>query len=191
MKNVKFSVISTAILLLLAVSCSQNEKINDTQIEHKKFLTNVAIVETNSVVVARGDNSKVALTIELFSPDKNYPLGSAVNINDIEYCDNGLFNDLVAGDRVYTSVKTFTSSQPSSEFDLRISRANEFKYSDQLVQTLKKRYPKDARTKSIGVSCEVSLVTCPETSWYNSCWPLSSPCTCVHIGPCSIEVSIF
>jgi hypothetical protein len=190
MKTMKFKALSTAILLSFALSCSQNEKI-DFQSEQKEFLFSVAIVETNSVVTAKvGDKSKVAQTIEVFNLNKKLALHDAYKVNDIEYSDNGQFNDLVAGDNIYTSVETFALSEIAKEFDIKVSKSQEFKYSNQLTEILQERYPKNARTKSIGVSCQISLRTCPQTSWYNTCW-WGDSCTCVHIGPCSAEFSIF
>jgi hypothetical protein len=183
MKSLKFQFLATTLLLALAVSCSQ-EEIVSSDVSQKDFLKSVAIVQTNSTINAKGGNgSTVALTIELFNFNKSYVLQSQYIIEDVEYYDNGQSNDLVAGDGIYTSVKSFERSQLSNQSQLKIATSEMFKYSDQLSNIIKKKYKSGARTQGVGVTCKVDLRPC--SGWWSWCG-----CDCVYIHDCELEVSI-
>jgi hypothetical protein len=76
-----------------------------------KFDESVALFQqTNTNVQSREKSTKVAYTFEMIDFSGDLTLGNVYKLEGIEYCDNGLFNDEIAGDGIYTSVETFSNS---------------------------------------------------------------------------------
>lgn len=115
-------------------------------------------------------------TIEIVNYHPTKKLLPAYMINGLEYCDNGKYNDKVAGDGIFTSVVNVRVTNLPKGTAKKYTASPALKY-------------QSANKTEIKFGCKVRLVTCPESSWYNSCWPFSSPCTCVEFYDCEAEIS--
>lgn len=180
-------------LIFLLFSCEKNETELES-LENKDFLTSVAIFDIGESISSKTSEDKLSYTLELKSFDNKYRLKEAYKINDIEYSDNGKFNDLIAGDGVYTSVNVFDSPKKS---DLKISYSKSFKYRDKISSYSKKVLATSNKSNNVGenatfgitITCDIVTRTCPQTRWYNTCW-FSDSCTCVYLENCQISVGI-
>src|SRR5690554_2942102 len=135
-------------------------------------LKSVAIIQ-GGVELDRS-TAKYSLIMEVKDFSGEYRLHDAFMIDGIEYSDNGKFNDEIANDGIYTSV---------NQYDLEASVVNKlinnyyihagsnFAYESELEDYVSAR-----PTFGVSAGCNVRLVDCPETSWYNDCW-FGSPCT--------------
>lgn len=131
--------------------------------------------------------------VEILNFDNRYSLNETFVIDDIEYSDNGRFNDMVANDGIYTSVQTFIpSSENQNAFEEEnvanvqvIADLDDFLYMDDLEQSLARIKPKVIAS----VGCDIVIRDCPQTAWYNSCW-FSDRCSCVYLENCELTVSI-
>lgn len=117
------------------------------------------------------------MTIEIVNYHPTKKLLPAYMINGIEYNDNGKYNDKVAGDGIFTSVRNVTVKGLPKGTSKKYNASSSLRY-------------QSANKSEIGIGCKVRTVTCPETNWWNSCWPLSSPCTCVEFYDCEVTISI-
>jgi hypothetical protein len=137
----------------------------------------------------KNSNKKQALTIEIINFDSRYKLLPSYVIDGIEYCDNGNYNDKIAGDGLFTSVTTHRVSTSKSSSTVNIFQGKNFQYTNELASIINSKYDSETRS-GIMVGCSVRIVTCPETSWYNSCWPFSSPCSCLEFYDCKVGLEI-
>ena len=213
MKKIKLILVFSIIALVTVVACSKDDTNVDNGLQEKtensqfslrgaaeiispeSFTKSVAIVKLAHAVSipAKTTKDEVALVIEVFNFDDNYSLNEAFVIDNIEYSDNGRFNDKVANDGVYTSVQTFTPSEENQnapeEEDVAnvmvIADMDDFLYMDDLKETLAKVKPKVYAQ----VGCDIVTRDCPQTTWYNSCW-FSDECTCVYLENCELTIGI-
>ncbi len=164
--------------------------INPKNADKNEALTANQFLESVLVVRRLGDansrsKTKKALEIELVNFNSSKKFLPAYLIDGIEYNDNGKFNDKIAGDGIFTSVtKHLVKGVPVDISEIG-SIAAQFKYQNQL-----KNYKSSTRGLEVTFSCKTRIVVCPETSWWNNCWPLSSPCTCVEFYDCEVSVTI-
>ncbi|NNK72799.1 MAG: hypothetical protein HKO94_06375 [Flavobacteriaceae bacterium] len=149
----------------------------------------VIFIQDLNQIRARSSQGKQALTITIVNFDNRFKLLPAYRIGDVEYCDNGQYNDVVAGDGIFTSVKKFNVNLGKSTNGIEVSKGTEFKYEKEMQALLNTKF-NDQRSSGIKFSCKVRTITCPETNWWNSCWPLSSPCTCLDFYDCELELEI-
>lgn len=184
MKNFKnvMSVITLTMVVLASINVNAQEKKNSLTL--KEFSESVLIMQDFTNV--RINKSK-ALKIKILNFHSEKQLESAYMINGIEYCDNGKFNDKVAGDGIYTSVKNIKVIK-LQEKSVLLNMNEDFKHDKELNKYLDDKLNVSSKTK-LKVSCKMSLETCPETSWWNDCW-FGSPCTCIQFRDCEIEVEI-
>tara|TARA_B110000879_G_C11137930_1_gene498968 strand:+ start:353 stop:961 length:609 start_codon:yes stop_codon:yes gene_type:complete len=188
-------------LSLLACSEYENKIENDLSIDYElstndtsNFLEAVAIIRTG-VLQKKSNKSKqekYAFTINIVDFSKNIDLHDAYVIDNIEYSDNGLYNDETPNDGIYTSVLTYKIiNQESNKINVFnsqiINRSEDFKYIKELNDYLKKK--NIASKTSIKFGCKLRSVNCPETSWWNECW-LGSPCTCIEFYDCSASIEV-
>lgn len=160
---------------------------NSVALSATEFEASVLILQDLSEFIGKATLKK-PLTMELVNFNSNRKLLPAYRINGIEYSDNGKFNDIVAGDGVFTSVTTHRVKGKAEDLSARGAKSNAFAYTQELLSFRKGIYASSQR--GIGLSCKIRLVTCPETTWYNSCWPLSSPCQCVEFFDCEVSVGL-
>lgn len=189
-------------MMVLVTSCANEEDSTNESLDD--FGSSVAIINTNDI--NQKDLSNIPITVELINFNSNYVLEEVYKINDIEYNDNGLFNDEVAGDGIYTSVEKFDFSKFNNLPKIKKSDVivgNNFTFLDELKLWLNSNYKTESFAKGPGrptvsikvsVGCELVTRPCPQTTWYNTCY-FSDECTCVYIENCdeiefSVEVGI-
>ena len=115
------------------------------------------------------------------------------------------YNDIKAGDGIYTSVELF--SKEVNDEDEYIYVGKHFEYLDDFDLLLIKNYGhflneiieinnsynQSAKTKgvvaSIKIACKIVTRECPEDKWYNKCL-FSSPCTCVYLEDCELTIDV-
>ena len=154
-----------------------------------RYESSVILIRDYNEIRQRSTEGKQALTFTMVNFDKRYKLLPAYLINGIEYCDNGRYNDAVAGDGVFTSVQKYNVTLSKSANGVNISKGSNFAYEKDLQKYINRSL--SGRSDSgIEVKCKIRTITCPETNWWNSCWPLSSPCTCIDFYDCEISVDI-
>jgi hypothetical protein len=180
-------------------ACSEDENKVKSELspnDTSTFLESVALIRTGVKTGTNAKNSeeKYAFTINVIDFSESIDLHEAYMIDDIEYSDNGLYNDEIANDGVYTSVQKYRIvNQESNKTNILntqiINKSDNFKYDKDLNNYLNKNGV--ASKTKIKFGCKVRTVTCPETSWWNDCW-FGSPCTCIEFYDCetSIEVEL-
>ena len=191
----KYLNISLVLILFITMwSCSE-ETIQENE-SLTTFEESVAIIEqgTTQFINLTDNKNQIALTIEIVNFNSNFNLAKEYTIDYIQYNDNGQFNDKIAGDGIYTSVQSFSKefNEINSELnEIIYNKGDLFKYSDKLTILLDERINEQQGLKStakitIKFGCSLRRATCPE---YKSCWPFSSPCTCIEYYDCegSIE----
>ena len=177
--------------------CKEDSKI-ETEIDSNNpsaFLESVAFVRTGvkSDDEGKNDEEKYAFTINIVDFSGSIELHEAYMIDDIEYSDNGLYNDEVANDGIYTSVQKYrivnqVENKANAMNNAIINKSDSFKYNKQLNNYIKNAVDSKLKVK---VGCKVRTVTCSEDNWWNECW-FGSPCTCIEYYDCeaSIEVEL-
>jgi len=185
-----FKIAFALILSLSFFACSEDNTENINNDTNNSFEKSIAILDTNSKVEGKTSKSNLeALTIELINFNEDYSLNEAYKINDIEFNDNGLFNDAIAGDGIYTSVELFDPLEnKSKEAGDKLSYSENFAFTEDLKKELRSRY-EGKRDVGISVSCDIVTRPCPQTTWYNTCY-FSDECTCVYLENCTGTVSI-
>ena len=194
LKKIGLLLIST----LLLIYCNSEDEnriekelsLNDTS----KFLESVVLIRTGVKAEANAkiSDEKYAFTINVVDFSESIDLHEAYMIDDIEYSDNGLFNDEVANDGVYTSVQKYRIvNQERNKTNVLstqiINKSDHFKYEESLNDYLNKNVL-DEKIK-IKFGCKVRTATCPETSWWNDCW-FGSPCTCIDFYDCEASIEV-
>lgn len=124
-------------------------------------------------------------------------------LNGVEYSDNGLYNDQVANDGIYTSVSPYAIEDPGA-VDLIERHINdglihispEFAYNNELSIFLQENnYNVDIDSLAgkfkiplpkFSLTCKVKWTKSPGTSWYNQSWFGSD---CLEFSDCEIEIS--
>ena len=154
-----------------------------------RYDDSVIMIQDFNQIRSRSTKGKQALTITIVNFDNRFKLLPAYLIDGIEYCDNGQYNDAVAGDGIFTSVKKFNITLGKSATGIEVAKGEDFKYEKEMQAFLSSEF-KDQRGVGIGFSCKVRTITCPETNWWNSCWPLSSPCTCIEFYDCEVGLEL-
>lgn len=165
---------------------------NNTQgakaLSSEDFENSVVLVQDLSAFKGKSSSFKAPISIQVLNFHKSKKLLPAYTFDGVAYSDDGKHNDAVAGDGVFTSTRKVSVSSSDQLPDKRFLASTGFKYNDAFGQYASA----SGMSKSgIGFSCKVRIITCPETHWWNSCWPLSSPCSCVEFYDCEIGISIF
>lgn len=188
-------IVLVSILSFSLFSCNNEEPMQEN-IE-STFDNSVAIIQYNQNFNAKAKTGVSAKIIEIKNFSNDFALNSEYYIEGIQYTDNGEFNDEIAGDGLYTSIQTFSIDSHKSKNSLdELSYGQDFKFDEELKLYLQSKYGSQSGSFSnrgggtIKFGCKVRTVTCPETSWWNSCWPLSSPCTCVEFYDCEASIEI-
>lgn len=192
-----FKVCLISVAVLFVGGCDENELSTDNY----GFDESIAILIYQNEIRAdnKVDESYAKLELKNFNPD--FMLMDEYVIDGVKYTDNGEFNDEFAGDSVYTSIYKVDNSylvKDASESDV-VNFSPNFRFKNELQEELKIKYKSDNYNSTnsqkgegkITFGCKVRLITCPESGFWDTCWPLSSPCTCVDFYDCeaSIELS--
>lgn len=184
MKNYfHYSVCIIFSLVILSSCTSIKNTIDKNDSEKQLFLESVALIQKDAEKIKDDQNENVyLLKLEIRDFSKKVKLKPAYIVENIEYCDNGKYNDKIANDGIYTSVSKYVISDKESINLLKktiINKSQNFRYNDRL--------DKYVYGISVEVGCDVKTVTCPETSWYNECW-FGSPCTCIEFSNCKASI---
>lgn len=196
-------IIVTTLLSMFLISCQtgsreenvseNNDKLNISSLAKENsdttdlFNKSVAILKFN---YDQEPSENVALTARILSFDSNYTLLPVYKLNGVEYSDNGLFNDQVAGDGVYTSVERFSISENDIYNGVEALIGDGFLFKDQLIQQIKSDYASKVGPKaSIKFGCKTKLIKCPNTSWYNTSY-FGEPCVLFYDCELSVEIGI-
>lgn len=186
-------------IFLMGVSCKQKEQTPSSQINQiatNSFEESVAIFQQESQVVnSREKSMEVAATFEMVDFSGEQKLNNVYKIEDIEFCDNGLFNDVTANDGIYTSVQTFTPNKEKSLDNKIVVNCNEeFKFQNQLKSYLQSKVSREKTTASSGkptataeVGCKFYFAKCKNTTWYNTSW-YGEPC--IYFYDCEFKISL-
>jgi len=162
---------------------------NATALPDDKIEDSLVFIQDLSFLNSKNKRDQHVLTIQILNFNANYKLLPAYNIDGVEYCDNGKFNDKVAGDGIFTSVSEHRILSGSSTYITNVIKSPSFKYNADFNKFIDTKYG-SANKSGIKFGCKVRLIPCPETNWWNSCWPLSSPCSCVEFYDCEVEIEI-
>ncbi|MGI9526836.1 MAG: hypothetical protein ACR2MS_06990 [Weeksellaceae bacterium] len=163
------------------------------------FDNSVAIILYSQSFKSKAKIGEEANIIEIRNFSNDFVLNSEYYIEGIQYTDNGEFNDEIAGDGLYTSIQTFPKDSRKSKNSLdKLSFGQDFKFNKELKRYLKSKYGGQSGSNSrlpesggkMKFGYKVRTIACPETGWWNSCYPLSSPCTCVEFYDCELSVEI-
>ncbi|MBT8266880.1 MAG: hypothetical protein KJO41_05650 [Bacteroidia bacterium] len=191
------SILVLCLFLIAHYSSAQNSDItiidptnpgNATPLPVEKMEESLVFIHDFSEISTRNSNDEHKIKVKILNFDSDYKLLPAYRIDGIEYCDNGQYNDQVAGDGIFTSVTTHRISFTKSYVSQTYYSSDAFKYSRDLSNYL------DANNSNKGpgitFGCKVRTITCPETNFWNSCWPFSSPCTCFEFYDCQVGFKI-
>lgn len=193
LKKIMFSVFA---LSLFTVSCKKDVKeisqtnvtdIEASMVSQNDFLeSSVAILHDGAIQTSDGS---YALKAQLTSFDPGYSMLPVYKFDGVEYCDNGLFNDEIEGDGIYTSVKTANLNNQQLDIiqsEIIVNKGSNFQYESDLDIMLNDILVARAGIE-ITFGCSVRLVPCPNTSWYNTSL-FGEPC--IEFYDCEASVSV-
>lgn len=159
----------------------------DPATEIELFTKSVAIIKFN---YGQTPSESVPLTVRMISYDENYELLPVYKYDGVEYSDNGLFNDAVAGDGIYTSVENLKLAQEDIYNGVEVNIGEDFLHKDKLVTQVKTEYAAKVKPGgSIKFGCKMKLGKCPNTSWYNTSY-FGEPCVFFYDCEASFEIGI-
>jgi hypothetical protein len=175
-------------LSLLIMSCNDESNIQ----VNKATFDNSAVIFYEHSTIPNGRGTQ-PIQLRIVSFNSNFSLESSYYISGIHYTDDGSFNDKTASDGIYTSIEKYENSKTlnSIEESIYVIKNDQFDFNEELELYIKQLSTLQTNGKYfIGVKfkCKVKTVTCPETSWWNTCWPLSSPCNCLEFYDCEIQI---
>tara|TARA_B110000027_G_scaffold33351_1_gene37022 strand:- start:301 stop:897 length:597 start_codon:yes stop_codon:yes gene_type:complete len=186
----------TALIGLALFSCTTDE--NKFPNDELGFNESVAIIEPafSSYLYNKVDEELMIIELKNFNP--HFKLSTQYKIKGVKYTDDGMFEDKIAGDGIYTAINKITLKKMKSFTESKLNFGPEFKFTENLKEYLDENYSigelentRNQKLKgSIGFGCKVRLITCPETGFWDTCWPISSPCTCVDFYDCEIGFKI-
>ncbi len=153
---------------------------NPNEIENPVSFEEYVALILRGVSTMKSTNNESPLIIEIISFSDDYTLSPVYKIEGIEYCDNGLFNDEIAGDNVYTSVDFFSNTGLKST-QIVYHKSESLIYQEELDQYLGKRL------KKFKFGCDVRLAKCPNTNWLNTSL-FGEPC--IEFTNCYFEVEL-
>lgn len=186
--NYKIKVIPVLVTLVLAFGCKDDNIVNN-KTDLDLFTSSVVIIDSNQFITTQNSkiSGKIARTVELHNFNSSLILEPTYKIDDVEYCDNGLYNDEIAGDCIYTSIETYSevSHKLSDSVKYKVGYSDHFIYLNELREVISEDLLDDISNRSqiISYSCKVVIKDCPKTRWYNSCY-FSDECSCVYLEDC-------
>lgn len=159
-------------------------------LSNKEFQESVLLIQDLTSFKGKPASTKLIVTAQLINFRQDRKFLPTYTINGIGYNDDGKHNDQVAGDGIFTSVKKVGYSGTESGKKKHYVNAANFKYSDAL-QNYYAQNKVNTSNKNVSFSCKIRTYTCPEEHWWDSCWPLASPCTCTEFYDCEFSISLF
>ncbi len=179
-------------ILFVAMSCTKREDLNQVpnqSVEYDsvqksatanyldRMLRSTAIVQFMS---EDNESDSMIVHLQFFIYDQLESLPTNIIVDNVRYSDDGRGNDRVAGDGIYSSLEKYRTTYDEKSY---VHTAEDFVFDDELAEDF------SAIGGGIAIACDIGTAECPETSWLNTCWPLSSPCTCVTFSNCHAEIS--
>lgn len=181
---------------LQAQSSAKNQTIldpknpgNSIALSSKEFEESVLVIQDLSVFKDKPETSEQAITINLVNFRTDRKFLPAYTINNVGYNDDGKHFDQVAGDGIFTSVKKVRYTGDEAGKKTHYVNASTFKYTPALDAYYQKNNI-DTSSSRIGITCKIRTFQCPEQHWWDTCWPLSSPCTCIEFYDCVLDLTI-
>ena len=195
MKNKIKLIIGILFLLEFLTSCNNHDIIPIANVDFNlEFEESVVFMQHGAKSTYNKQNKKneYVLLVEIKDFSNKKLLCDFYIIDGIKYSDNGELNDINSNDGIYTSIEKFSYevSKKSDTFDgIIINKSDKFKY-DQLYFLIYSNPKLYAKKVKIKLGCKLRTVTCPETDIWTTCWPFSSPCTCVEYYDCEFEIEV-
>ncbi|GEM_PF-5497966 len=197
--NVRMFIMLLLCTFLSTNNFAQTPQKNPTIIDTKKagklealsaseFANSVVAIQQLEPFQGKPKSYKAPLELLVLNFHQSKKLLPVYTFGGITYNDDGKYLDKVAGDGIFTSTKAVYVKADGALPNRRYLASPDFKYKEAMDDYMNGTYG-IAKT-GIKISCETRTVTCPETNWWNSCWPFSSPCQCVEFYDCEIEVEI-
>lgn len=113
-------------------------------------------------------------TFKIENFDNEFVLHNVYVIDGIDYVDTGDFNDQVAGDGIYTSLKSTVGDSSKKKSETRIIKSDKFKFNNKLA------------TNKVKIGCKFRMVYGGASSWFgNSC-----DGGCIELYDCSFEIEL-
>lgn len=215
MKNLsKFCAFIFVLILLVSCESEFSEELSYPQTENNNSLRDRdrdneyqdPIFEESVAVIQRGaiqdpnDVESYIFYIELKDFSGQLDLNDRYTIGNMVYTDNGENHDEVAGDGLYTTIQSYKvlnmEENPLEFYNIIWNISDSFNYEDDLQVYLddNNTFYKGGDPKiviGIMLGCKMRIVPCPNTHWWNSCWPFSSPCSCVDFYDCDITAGVY
>lgn len=165
------------------------KKANTAQaLSPQEFSASVVLVQDLSAYQGKSASFKTPNTIEILNFHKTKKLLPVYTFEGIKYTDDGKHNDAKAGDGIFTSTNSVSVRSSNTLPERRYIAAPDFKYKSAFDSYLNGSGV--TQKSGIGFSCKVRIITCPENNWWDSCWPLQSPCSCVEFYDCEFTIDI-
>ena len=203
----KLILISSVTLVLFLFSCDDEGKLNDVKNgnvvnnKNKKespSLTSSAsftasYVADNIVIYDRFrrslDPTEYVIELQIMDFDGSATLPIVMSFDGNEYFDDGIGNDLISGDKIYTAedVNPHNATYPYDSNNLRYSVSNEFitgnnfLYSTELDDT--------DRGSIVKFICKFNTCSCSSTCYCYGCDLFGGP-GCFWLSDCSVEIGL-
>lgn len=179
LKTVGLSV--TLLITLLMAGCSKDaENASDLEMNHMARFEESVLLKTSSSVNKSLTSNKSVNSNESFNTfkienfDNEFVLRNVYVIDGIDYVDTGDFNDQVAGDGIYTSLKSTVGDSSKKSSETRIIKSDKFKFNNKL------------ETNKVKIGCKFRMVYGGASSWFgNSC-----DGGCIELYDCSFEIEL-
>jgi hypothetical protein len=123
----KFILISFISIIMLNCRNKADDEIIDQERNTEIFMESVEILPQGRIKVSEGNFARI-FVLNIFDPDYQ-PLTNFI-LNGEEFSDDGKFNDLVAGDGIYTSLVLRDTDVPRPQLKELSFSSEKFKYRD-------------------------------------------------------------
>lgn len=144
----------------------------------QSFEESVAIKIGSRVAAKNSEGSKSARTFTLVNYDSSYKLLQSYVLNGVDFTDDGKYNDVQAGDGIYTSVELVPNLQSKTDLAGIYLISDKFRYSDSLTSAKGK----------IKVGCKIRYVRKGKTLLGDDC--ATNCCGCIEFYDCEISIEL-
>ncbi|MBP9793713.1 MAG: hypothetical protein KBC56_06915 [Flavobacterium sp.] len=162
MKNLFFGLVAT--LLISNASFGQN------------FEESVAIKIGNRIAAKNSGLTKSARTFTLVNYESAYKLLPYYVLNGVDFTDDGKYNDVIAGDGIYTSVELLPNVKSKTDLSEIYLMSDKFRYGDNLTSAKGK----------IKVGCKIRYVRKGKSLLGDDC--ATNCCGCIEFYDCEISI---
>lgn len=192
MSKIKLSYIGITILFFCAtvfIACTTSEEQEDKtalnanlntenvlKAKWKNFEESIVIMPSNRVSskTKKSEFSAKSFVLENYNPD--YIVDSIYIINGVDFTDNGLVNDVKAGDGIYTSVESLPNLKiTSKKAGKKAIFSNSFKYKD--------KFANQSVASKFMITCKMRVVHSGKSLLGFSCKG-----GCIELYDCSVEM---